>query len=320
MGKGADIPRFKLNTGQYIPAIGLGTWQSKPGLVGEAVKTAIKVGYRHIDCAKAYGNEKEIGDALQDLFREGIVTRGDLWITSKLWNSDQHPDDVPKALAGSVERLQCGYLDLYLMHWPVALKKGAEGTAPEDFAPLDTKATWQAMEKCVESGGKTKAIGISNFSVEKTEKLLSYAKVVPAVNQVECHPVWQQKKLQPYLRSKGIHLSAYSPMGSGGSSFTEHIKVLDHPLLATLAKKYNKTPAEIALRWNVQLGHSVLPKSTNANRLEQNIDIFDFEISEEDMKKFNSIEQVRILRGDDMWVHDKNSPYKTVEELWDGDI
>jgi alcohol dehydrogenase (NADP+) len=320
MAKAAEMPRFKLNTGQYIPAVGLGTWQAKPGEVGEAVKYAIKVGYRHIDCAKAYGNEKEIGDALQELFKEGIVTRGDLWITSKLWNSDQHPDDVPLALAGSVQDLQCDYLDLYLMHWPVALKKGAQGTAPEDFAPLDTKATWQAMEKCYEKGDKTKAIGISNFSVEKTKALLSYAKVVPAVNQVECHPMWQQKKLHDFLYSQGIHLTAYSPIGSGGSWFTKHVKVLEHPVLQSLAKKYNKTPAQIALRWNIEMGHSVLPKSTNPERIKENLHIFDFKISEEDLKLFDKIEQVRLLRGDDLWVNDTTSPYKTVEELWDGEI
>jgi len=318
MGKVAleAMPRWKLNTGTSIPAVGLGTWQSEPGLVGQAVKEAVKVGYRHIDCAKAYKNEKEVGDALQELYKEGIVKREDLWITSKLWSSDHN--DVAEALEGSIERLQCGYLDLYLMHWPVALKKDAAGTAPEEFAPLNIKGTWSAMEKCYESG-KAKAIGISNFSVEKTKNLLSFCKVRPAVNQVECHPLWQQKKLWPYLKSEGIHLTAYSPIGSSNSPFAS-INVLELPTITELAKKYGKTPAQIALRWNVQQGHSVLPKSTHSDRLASNIELFDFEISKEDLLEFDKIEQHRLLRGDEMWVNDTTSPYKSVEELWDGDI
>jgi diketogulonate reductase-like aldo/keto reductase len=317
MGKQAiDMPRLKLNTGTAIPAVGLGTWQSEPGLVKQAVKEAVKVGYRHIDGAKAYGNEKEVGEALQELYKEGIVKRDDLWITSKLWCTDHH--DVEGGFQGTLDNLNCDYLDLYLMHWPVALKKDAKGTAPDDFAPLDIKKTWTAMEKLYKDG-KVKAIGISNFTVEKTKELLSYCEVRPAVNQVECHPLWQQKKLWPYMKAEGIHLTGYSPIGSSNSKFAT-INVLELPTITRLAEKYNKSPAQIALRWNVQQGHSVLPKSTHADRLAQNIEIFDFEISKEDLDEFDKIEQHRLLRGDEMWVNDTTSPYKTVEELWDGDI
>lgn len=312
------MPKLKLNTGACISAVGLGTWQADPGLVKQAVKEAVKVGYRHIDCAKAYKNEDEVGEALQELFKEGVVKREDLWITSKLWCTDHNPADVEPALDGSIERLQCGYLDLYLMHWPVALKKDAQGTGPDDFAPLNVAATWAAMEKCYEKG-KAKAIGISNFSVEKTKDLLSKCKVRPAVNQVECHPLWQQKKLWPYLKSEGIHLTAYSPIGSSNSPFAT-INVLELPTVTKLAEKYKRSPSQIVLRWNIQQGHSVLPKSTHADRLASNIEIFDFELNEEDLKEFDKIEQHRLLLGDDMWINDKTSPYKTVEELWDGDI
>lgn len=322
MGKAVEeaVPKFKLNTGASIPAVGLGTWQADPGLVGKAVKEAIKIGYRHIDCAKAYKNEKEIGDALQELYKEGIVKREDLFITSKLWCTDHNPDDVAEALNGSIQRLQCNYLDLYLMHWPVALKKDAQAAPPlpEDFAPLNIEATWAALEKCYASGN-AKAIGISNFSVEKTKALLSHCKVRPAVNQVECHPLWQQKKLAPFLKNENIHLSAYSPIGSSNSPFAK-INVLELPTVTKLAEKYGKTPAQIALRWNLHQGHSVLPKSTHADRIASNIELFDFKISDDDLQEFDKIEQHRLMRGDDEFTNDTTSPYKTAEEIWDGDI
>ncbi|XP_024391702.1 NADPH-dependent aldo-keto reductase, chloroplastic isoform X1 [Physcomitrium patens] len=251
-------------------------------------------------------------------YKEGILKREDLFITSKLWCSDHNPTDVIKALDRSIERLQCDYIDLYLIHWLVAFKKDALGFAPENFAPLDIKATWAAMEQCYESG-KARAIGISNFSVEKTKDLLSHCKVRPAVNQVECHPHWQQKKLVPYLTSEDIHFSAYSPIGSSNSSFAK-INVLQLPIITTLAEKYQKTPSRIALRWNVQQGHSVLPKSTHADRLATNIELFDFEISKEDLHEFDNIEQHRLLSGEGTFVNDTTSPHKTVEQLWDGDL
>ncbi|KAJ5501259.1 hypothetical protein LT330_001175 [Penicillium expansum] len=265
----ANDTRFKLNTGAEIPALGLGTWQSQPGEVARAVFHAIKVGYRHIDAALCYGNENEVGQGIKEAIDAGIVKREDLFVTTKLWCSFHAR--VEEGLQQSLTDLGLDYVDLYLMHWPLAMNpKGNHNIFPKladgsrDIIHSHSHVTtWKSMEKLVGTG-KVKAIGVSNYSVKFLEELLPQATIVPAANQIENHPLLPQQEIVDFCNKAGIHITAYSPLGSTGSPlFTAE------PIVA-VAEKRGVTPATVLLSWHIARGSSVLAKSVTPARIEAN--------------------------------------------------
>ncbi|GES61973.1 aldo/keto reductase family protein [Aspergillus terreus] len=289
--------KLKLNTGAEIPAVGFGTWQDEEAQEG-AVLEAIKAGYRHIDTARVYGTEKAVGKAV----KKSGVPREELFITTKLWNNKHHPDDVPQALEDSLNDLDLGYIDLFLMHWPVAWKRGSELFPKENGKPavidVDYVDTYKAMEKLL-STGKVKAIGVSNFSKAEMERLLQHATVPPAVHQLEGHPWLQQKSFLDWHKSQGIHVTHYSPFGNQNELYSRGGtigKLIDDPVLVEIGKKYNKTGAQVALAWGINEGSSVLPKSKTPSRIKANLE-GDFKLSAEDMQKIRGID--RKLRFND---------------------
>ncbi|MGE6630057.1 aldo/keto reductase [Bacillus sp. NPDC077027] len=253
-----------LNNGVEMPWFGLGVFKVEDGdQVVEAVKAAIKNGYRSIDTAAVYKNETGVGKAI----KESGVAREELFITSKVWNSDQGYDQALAAFDASLNRLGLDYLDLYLIHWP--------GPNAATY-----KETWRALEKLYKDG-KVRAIGVSNFYIHHLEELLKDAEVVPAVNQVEFHPKLTLTELREYAKEKGIQIEAWSPLMQG--------KLLDHDVLKEIAERHKKSVAQVILRWDLQSDVVTIPKSINEERIIQNADIFDFELTQEDIEKINAL-------------------------------
>ena len=256
-------PLITLNDGNSMPQVGLGVWQTPPEDTERAVATALDAGYRHIDTAAAYDNEREVGRAIAD----SGVAREDVFLVTKLWNADQGYDSTLAAFDASMARLGVDYLDLYLIHWPMPAKNTFVETF-KAFAHLRDQA-------------RVRSIGVSNFEPEHLRMLVDATGIVPAVNQVELHPLLQQKELREVHAQLGIATEAWSPLGQGS--------LLTNPTVTAVAEAHGKTAAQALIRWHIQLGNIVIPKSVTPERIVSNFDVFDFELSEQDMASISSL-------------------------------
>ncbi|WP_373496904.1 aldo/keto reductase [Aquiflexum sp.] len=315
---------IKYSNGDTMPIIGLGTWKSKPGEVYQAVIWAIESGYRQIDCAAIYDNEKEVGNALEFAFKNELVSRKEMFITSKLWNSNHRLEDVQPALKKTLKDLKLDYLDLYLIHWPISFKKGVGFAQNREefftYNDIPLSQTWEGMEDC-KAKGLTKHIGVSNFNISKLEEIIKSGNQMPEMNQVEMHPFNPQHKLVEYCRSKGIHMTAYSPLGSGDRSSSikksDEPSLFEHPVIRELADTYQVSVAQILIAYSIDRGIVVIPKSVNEARIKQNLASVEIQFNKEDSEKLGKID-LRYRFIDGSFFTGPMSPYSQ-EDLWEND-
>ncbi|OBJ85473.1 aldo/keto reductase [Mycobacterium asiaticum] len=263
----SNVPTITLNDGNAIPQLGFGVFQIEPDQTAAAVRAALEVGYRHIDTAQMYGNEKEVGQGIRD----AGVDRGDVYITSKLNNGFHRPDDARRAFDETLSKLGSDYVDLFLIHWPLpTLYDG-------DFV-----STWKTLEEFARNG-RARSIGVSNFQPDHLDRLAEGSQTVPAVNQIEVHPYLTNERVRTYNREHGIATEAWSPIAQG--------KVLDDEVIGRIAGKLGKTPAQVALRWHIQRGDIIFPKSVSPERVKSNFEIFDFELADDDVASITGLDR-----------------------------
>ncbi|KGJ79613.1 2,5-diketo-D-gluconic acid reductase [Cryobacterium roopkundense] len=262
-----SVPTITLNDGHTIPQLGFGVFKVDPAETTRIVRDALEVGYRHIDTAAIYGNEEGVGAALA----ESGVARDDLFITTKLWNDRQGTESAFAAFEESLEKLGLDYVDMYLIHWP---------------APANDKfvESWKALEKIRESG-RARSIGVSNFLVPHLERLLGETDIVPVVNQIELHPAHQQREVTEFSREHGVHIEAWGPLGQG------KYPLFDELVVADAAQEHGKSPAQVVIRWHLQTGNILFPKSNRRERMIENFDVFDFELSSTEVAMISSLER-----------------------------
>ncbi|KAM3926625.1 prostaglandin-E(2) 9-reductase-like [Leptodactylus fuscus] len=297
--------RITLNDGHKIPVVGLGTYAPEEfpkTLAEEAVKVALEVGYRHIDSAFIYGNEVEVGRAINEKIADGTVKREDVFYTSKLWSTYHSPEWVRPALKKSLKSLQLDYLDLFLIHTPIEFKPGDDPLPTDEdgkviYHNTDIRDTWKAMEDCKEAG-LVKSIGVSNFNHKQLEHILTMPglRYKPVCNQVECHLYLNQSKLLEFCKSHNIVVEAYGVLGSTRDEYWVDLTapvLLEDPVLNAIAKKHGRSPAQVAMRHMLQRGIVVLAKSFKAERIKQNLEVFEFELTEEEIRTLNGLNQNR---------------------------
>ncbi|MDR3366494.1 MAG: aldo/keto reductase [Prevotellaceae bacterium] len=307
---------IKFSNNDAMPLLGLGTWRATREETYGAVFEALKAGYRHVDCAFIYGNEDIIGQALGDAFAQKIARREELFVTSKLWNDAHEKANVLPALQATLRSLRLDYLDLYLMHWPVALRRGTRfPSKPDEFLSLQQAPlaeTWAAMEECRRQG-LCRHIGVSNFTQRKLAALLQTATQKPEMNQVELHPYLQQPELVAFCQKNGIHVTAYAPLGAGMADEAGKSSILKNPVMLEIAQKHRCTAAQVALAWGMKRGTVVIPKSVKPHRIAENLAAQSVALDEADMAGIAALNQnLRITTGA-LWTME-GSPYTA---LWE---